>query len=1855
MKRKHVLIVLISLVVIMGAVGAYFIMDSSPKPQIVKESIKIDPGFSSYISAYTSGIISSKSTIRIKLATPISKEVSHGEQTGLKLFEFEPAIPGASVWIDNRTIEFRPEENLPYAKLYAAKFNLGALMQVAEKYQNFDFQFQSSHQHFVIQSTKLEPYRSDDIKDNLFKAVIKASDYIDQSLLESMVTAEFNDSILKLRWEHDEDRMLHTLYADHITRIEDDQVLDLMIDGDPIDIDDLDEEIDIPSNNNFKLMKLMVIQKPDQYVLLQFSDPLLKDQDLRGLIEIQGVKNLKFVISSNEVKAYPSTRISGSREVSVSTGVKNAIGYKIKEEVSKRLTFQALQPRVRLIGKGVILPNSDGLKFPFESVNLSAVDVRIIKIYENNIPQFLQQENLDGDYQLKRVGRLILKKKIDLISPNLIDYGKWNAFSIDLAELINAEPGAIYRVELSFRKAYSLYPCDDTSSENEEFSDELAEWDDSDEAEQSYWDNVYYESSYTYYNWRDRENPCHPAYFANKKVARNVLASDLGIIAKSGSEREVNVAITDMISTKPLSGVNVEIYNYQQQLINTAKTDDKGMLTLSFGSRPFLLIAKKGDQRGYLKLTDGGSLSLSKFDVSGKVVQKGIKGYLYGERGVWRPGDSLFVSFIIEDKLKSLPDHHPVVFELIDPNGQTVKRMVKTEGENGFYTFKTKTDSEAPTGSWLGKVRVGGVNFTKVFRIESIKPNRLKINIDFGKDKLSANDKEIKGDLNVKWLHGAIARNLKAEVDVKLTKTRASFNRFRDYEFNDPTNKFDTEEFKVFDDRIDDQGNAEIKTKFNLGSNAPSMLRATFLTRVYEEGGAFSIDQLSIPYAPYNNYVGLKTPKGDKARGMLLTDEDHKIEVVTVDDEGNPVARKGVKVKVYKVHWRWWWESGSDNLATYVGSRRHTPVLSKKINTDENGIGSFKFKIKYPSWGRYLIHIEDPGGHSAGKAVYVDWPGWAGRGQRDNPGGAQMLMFSADNSKYQVGESAKISFPSSKGGRALVSIENGTKVLKMFWVEAQDQETIFEFKINEEMSPNIFVNLTLVQPHNQTKNDLPIRLYGVIPIKVEDPETKLSPMIDMPDKIKSEEAFEIEVKENQGKPMTYTLAIVDEGLLDLTRFKTPNPWASFFAREALGVKTWDVYDYVLGAYGGEIQQVFAIGGGAELDNSKKKKANRFKPVVKFYGPFTIGRNEAKTHQIQLPPYIGAVRTMVVAGNKIAYGSADKSTLVRNPLMLLATMPRVVGPKEKISLPVTLFVMDENIKNVELSVQTNDKFTVIGESTKSVEITEVGELDLNFNLNVAEELGIGTVKVIAKSGQEVAEYDVEIDVRASNPEMVETFTKMLKPGEEISHDAKVFGLNGTNSFSLETSTLPPLNLGKRLNYLIKYPHGCIEQTVSSVFPQLYLADVMEISTELENEIQENIEAAMERLMSFQLSSGGFSYWPGRSDANSWGTTYAGHFLLEAEKKGYTLPVGMKEKWVRYQSRQAKRWSVKNTGWLTLDQAYRLYTLALSGNEEMGAMNRMREAKYLTKQAIWRLAAAYALVGKESIAKSMVDDTDWEIKDYSELAYTYGSKVRDQAMILETLGLLSMHDDALPLLEKISERLSSRRWMSTQSTAYSLLGIVSFVNGSSISDGEMNFDYSINGNANKVFTDSKIWKVDQVLSDEANVSLNIKNNSKGLLYMSLATRGVPLENKLEADSKGMLMEVKYQDLKGNDIDVADLVQGTDFKVIVSVKNTGAVAYKEMVIEQIFPSGWEILNTRMLEVGGTHMKDTPEYQDIRDDRVYTYFDLNIGKTKEFVVLLNAAYLGDYFLPAVKSEAMYDNRIYARNKGQWVQVSKD
>jgi alpha-2-macroglobulin len=1830
----------------------------SGKPELVK----VDPAFNEYISAYSSGMRSRKNNIRIELQDVLTNEVMESiSNNGLGLpdsallkdvFTFEPEIKGHAIWTDGHSIEFVPDEPLPVNQFYDVYFDLDRLTQVKDGYEEFHFQFATYQQELTVSTDGL--FSQDDYNSQWksLRGDLRTHDFEDTAMLRKTLQIIQNGKELPFTLETSYEDNMYYFQVDSIQRGKDEGKVIVTWNGAPINAMNLGKkEIIVPALGDYTAISAKVVDEGDQYVEVDFSEPILASQDLNGIITIDGIDNLTFNVTGTLVTVYLPNRFVGEHTLRISDGLRNVMGYQMKKPYSTELVFNEPSPMVRIKGNGSILPNSQGLIFPFEAVSLKAVDVRIIKIYENNIHHFLQINDLDGDDGLTRFGKVIAEKKISLDYDKSMNLKQWNTHVIDLNKFIKADPGSIYRVSIKFQKEYAVCDCPvEETDESEEASTEYEEGNDPSWSEEN-WHGYGFDDGYdNWYYYSDNSSPCSDDYYEGRAVSRNILASDLGTVFKLDEDHLSHTFVSDMLTTAPVSGAQVTFYDFTKQVIAQGTTDGNGMLEIRLKEKPFLMITKRGDQRGYMKLGDGYSNSLSEFDIEGEELQNGVKGFIYGERGVWRPGDSLYLTFVLQDLLKKLPPNHPVGFQLQDPNGQVVDEQTCVKHVNGMYDFRTATATEAPTGNYTAIVTVGNRTYTKNLRVETIKPNRLKILMNVDGDLAKDSTK-----LAVKWLHGAIAKKLRATVSVKVSQLETAFDNYKGYTFDSPVRTCHTDMELIYDSFLDDKGEAWVKTKLDVGTTAPGMLRAHYITKVYEAGGDFSIDRSSVNYSPFETYIGLRKPANAHMDGSLETDQRHTFDLVALTEDGKPSKADKIQVKIYKLEWRWWYEKDDEKLSDYM-ARTGTIVIKDTVVSAKNGKANFHFKVQSPDYGRYLITATDlEGQHQTGEIITIDYPYRSRGNHRDNER-ANMLSFACDKENYTKGEQIKVSIPSPSNGRALISVETSRKVVKKFWINTVKGETVHSFEATADMSPNAFIHVTLIQPHASTQNDLPIRMYGIVPVMVDDQNTHLHPEIVMADQVRPETKTSIKIKEQNGRKMTYTLAIVDEGLLDLTAFKTPQPWTTFYAKEALGVRTWDIYDHVIGAYAGKIDKLLSIGGDGDLDGSKGPKANRFKPVVTHLGPFVVEAGQTGNHTIDIPNYVGSVRVMVVAQQDGAYGNTEKAVAVKKPLMVLSTLPRVLGPGESVQLPVTVFAMEKHIKDVKVTVEVNDLVSLEGPKTQSISFTEPGDNMLHFKLQVAEKVGIAKVKITATCGSEKAVEEIELDVRPANPIVFEGQETILQPGKSWDTEIQFKGLSGTNQATVELSSIPSIGLEKRLKYLIEYPHGCIEQTTSAVFPQLYVDNLMELTEDQKTRTSANVTAGLKRLQFFQTSNGGFAYWPGESSENEWGTNYAGHFMLEAEQQGYHLPGNMKNRWLEYQQQAARDFDPSNNSYGSnsdmLTQAYRLFVLALGKKQELGAMNRLRETKNLSVAAKWRLAAAYQLVGQQEVAKQLIDPLPLTVSNYRELSDSYGSEIRDQAMILEVLSLSNRTTKASSVAEKVAQKLNSDTWMSTQETAYSLLAICEYTgvkNGSGI-----NCSYQLNGGtAQKITSGKTVTPIQYREKDFAkHANFRCKNTGKWPLYVKVMVQGVPLKGDSKAASNSLKLSLKFRDGDGKEIKPDKLAQGTDFTSEVTITNTGKKGtYREMALTQIFPSGWEIHNSRMDDGG---IFSVARYLDIRDDRVYSYYDLEQNESKTFTIRLNATYLGRFYLPTTYSDAMYNHLINASAPGKWVEVVK-
>lgn len=1805
--------------------AAICLLACSPKPMTLDEATV-------WVAAYTPEQIDMGSLIRIEPTDSLLAKLDTLRSLE-NVFKFSPSIDGEAVFTNGgQYIDFRPNFGaLEQGKEYSCRMDMSVLTGI-DSLKDFTFNFYVDRRETKFDNVKIsiDPANVEQV---IVEGSIKFSFYpsdisIDNSLLSCNIKGA------KAQLHSTDDELEYTFSISGVRRKEDDSILE--IEYTPLaEFAKATTTILIPGLAEFKLLSAERHEAVQPYMELEFSAPLDASQELEGLISIDRIDNLRIERKGTNVKVfYPNNGIT-DMVLRISDLLRSGDGRTLSVDIEQHIEQEVLPPAIEIPISGTILPDNRNLTLPFRAVNLAAVDVEVVKIYSDNVLIFLQDNEMKETSSLRRVGRLIYKQTVRLDKDKSLNLHQWQNFSVDLKNLFRQERGAIYNIRLSFCKAYSLY--DKAQASQFEIKSGVTDED------KAIWDETYSyigrrASDYNWwdYEWSESDDPSKESYYMStaRMPEYNLAASDLGLIVKRADTEQLWCAVSDIVTTAPLSGIRVVAYNYQMREIGSAYTNEQGFADFRTDGNPFVITASNGISTTFLKTNGASELSTSRFNVGGKKIPQDVKGFVYGERGVWRPGDNIFLTMIVEDKQHALPTNHPVTMELYTPSEQLYDRQTLTKSIDGIYTFQTKTADDAPTGRWDARFKVGGQTFHHPVRIETIKPNRLKINIS--SPELLCGEVDTKIGIEAHWLTGPVADGLQAKMEMSIFKNPDPFENYGDYLFANPLSAFSHAKHDVLSGKLDSLGRISKKILLPTTEDVPGMLQANLIARVAETGGDESITSHSVRYSPYTAYVGIKLDNRE-----FETDCNLRFPVIVLNPDGKTLDSRELEYKIYRLDWSWWHEGSASELSRYVQSKSAEIVANGKLKTTA-GKAEIPFRVDYPSWGKYLVFVRDiKSGHATGGEIYIDWPDWRGHSGKNDPTAATMLSFALDKKNYEVGDVATIYLPKSAGGRVLLSVENGSRVLSRRWVQmSAEKETAYKLSITKDMAPNFYVHATLLQPHAQTVNDLPIRMYGVEGAEVIDRYTVLHPEIKVADEILPQQEFSVKIREKDNKAMSYTLAIVDEGLLDITAFKTPEPWRAMNHREALGVKTWDMYDDVIGAYAGKFTSILSIGGDEAIRKAAGKE-KRFNPVVKFLGPFTLNGG-TNTHKITLPMYTGSVRVMVVAAHKGCYGSADKTVTVRSPLMLLSTLPRMLVCGDRVKVPVNVFSTEEGTRNVAINIKVEGPATIIGSSEKTLVFVKPDEQITEFEL-LCDKQKSGKAKVIisAQGDEQSVNETIYIDIRNPQPVLTTLEARNIGTGK-----SEIFEWKGATEgeVRMEIATMPTINFSGAFSFVENYRHLCTEQLSSQAMYMLYARRFL-------NEIEQNraetdLPKILKTILSRQLPNGGFAYWSGYSDAHEWATSMAGEVMTEARRQGFVIDQTAYDHWKEYQKNVARSYRHSTTYAADLVQAYRLYTLALAGEIPSAAMNKLRESKNMSYQALLRLAAAYTISGRGDVADKLLEKADATSKINGSYA-TFYSPLRDLAMEVEAWALTGNGEKATSVARKVANDFSPI-YCSTQEVAFVSVAMSRLSDIMSIGNNEI----VISGNNIKPIVLRNLRGVKNISLDAHSGSVAVDNKSEGEISVSLLSSRRPAADEIiPATATGVDIKVHYTDLQGKKIAVDKLKQGEEFIAHIEVKK-GATASESIALTFAIPSGWEIWNDRLMD--SSEERTTVKNIDIRDERISWYFGLRNSEKREFSVRLRAAWCGKYIMPATVCEDMYDARCRAILSNRIVEVVK-
>ena len=1620
----------------------------------------------------------------------------------------------------------------------------------------------------------------------------------------------------------------YNFHLSNMKRAASDSRVEMILDGKPLNSKSkVVRYLDICAKNVFKAVDY-VVDKEHSSVTLYFSEPLMQ-RNIDGFISVKPKKmgfrtemvDNKLVIHFDKSNVYDYE--TQNVELTIGSGIKDKAGNSLRQEQTFSFDLTDVQPKTRWTKNGVLVPEVGDPTIYFDAICLNSVVLRIVKVYDDNLLSFYQDNDLDDVGSIREAGRLV--KKVTLTLNNPTPY-QWKTFPINLSDYVEVKAGDMYQLILDFGPADYAFATEESKMLSLE--DEGMEAD--------YWDgNAYSFKKHDYDG--DWDDPLSLSYYNWVETKKNVIVTDLAMTAKMGADDAVDVFVFQISDAKPVAGAEVIAYNYQRQLISSGKTDGKGHVQLTCKNRPAFVLAKnRTGGQSIIKTNNGNSLSYSKFDVGGEPVEKGVAAFAYSNRGVWRPGDELQLNLILAEMGSKLPADYPIVMEIRDANNRMYARQSNNTPVGGIYTYTVPTSPNDETGLWKAVFKVGNSVVEKYLRVETVKPNRLEIK--FNTPEVISLSGNSTSRLNAKWLNGLIASGLKAEIDVRVSSGTTSFKTFPTYTFGNDSESFYPEEYELFSGPLDGQGNANVSFEPLSDLSSQEMMKATFSTKVFEQGGDFSIASSTAMLSPFERYVGVELPKTESKYGSYyFTNRDWKFPVAVVKENGE-LANSTVSLsyQLYKLDNYWWWSSeDAYSLQKYIRGTYKNPEASGTLTC--NGKTSITFNIPDEKWGLYLLVVSDTyGGNTFAKVIRFDWD-YATIHSTGSSNGPVQLAMSSSKDSYKVGENIIVSFPANEKSTALVTVEANDRVLQTYLLNHLGTEGQVEIKATEEMIPNVYVYVSLLQPRDgDTK--LPLRMYGVVPVKVEDSQLQLKPVLVLPETSNTKKTIQVKVKEENAKAMTYTLAVVDEGILGLTNYSTPNPYDYFNAKQALKVRTWDNYDYIIDAFNGKMGTLYAVGGDGFI-NQEITLDKRFKAYAVTLGPFELKAKGENTHEFQVPQCSGALRFMVVAkGEGKAFGAAEKEMKVVDPINLYPSAPRVTAPGDVMNLKVQ--VLSPTMKGKNLNVSVNNKnLNAIGEVPSSVKVDDNGEAVIAMKVKVPETLGNATMDVKVSGGGFDAQSTTVIPIRMPYAEKRKTYTEEIAPNSSKTMNFDLAGLTGTQEGNVMVASLIPVDFYSRLNYLSTYPYGCLEQMVSAAFPQLYFNYFIEQSEEEQQKTRDAVLNGINSLKSYQKADFSLTNWVGGNYSNPWTEIYALHFLIEARNQGFEVPSYLYDGLIKHQADIAKAWR-NNPDFPQGEtiQAYRLFALALGGATDMGALNRFKELKLKYSLSSLLTAATYAQVGKKNMVSQFWPAMQ-EGEQMSDYFSSFGSTTRDLAFLTYS-EILCGKDEATVQghVNDLCEILNSSRWLDTQSTAFALFTLGKYAEKMGTSNKPISATVNFNGQ-DRSLTSKTGSAAFTIVPKVGSNKVEVKNTSDQKLTAKVYTKTSVAEYETAENGNFIQMKVNYYDKKGAALNPASLPMGTDFTAEVVVENPSDYRVTELALSYYLASGWEIINERL---NGDDNATNAKHLDIRDDRAFFFFDLSAKQKKTFRIKLNATYEGEFMLPAVRCEDMYNNDIY-------------
>jgi len=1509
-----------------------------------------------------------------------------------------------------------------------------------------------------------------------------------------------------------------------------------------------------------------------------------------------------FTISSDNFDAEQGYALT------IAEGLKGRIGGTLRDDYTINVAFGQIEPAISFAnGKSVYLSSKGERNIEVKLTGVQKVKVMISKIYENNL--LLAQRY--GYYP-----------KDNASSDDDAEYTYNNDFSSTLGDVI-------YEKEVDTR---TLPKYGNSRLFNFSVDDKI----------------------------KDLKGIYHLVIRSTKdywvRDSRFISLSDLGLIAKEGREKII-VFANSIKTAAAVEGVNVVAYGANNQVLGLGTTNADGVAEIAYsrkefaGFRPAMIIAKTTDDFNYLPFNTT-KVNTSRFEVGGKHSNStGLDAYVYPERDIYRPGERLNFSVIVRDKQWKSPGDIPIKLKFLMPNGKELKEFRKSLNEQGSIEGNIDLATTAITGTYSLEVYSSNdiLLTTQPFRIEEFVPDRIKVTTKLDKPFLVPGDNT---ELNIHAVNffGPPASNRNYECEIQVVQKNFSPKKYNNYRFALGSQTSITDKVNR-EGKTDDKGDAVEKYTVPEMFKNLGLLQANFYATVFDETGRPVSRKSSADIFTQPVFFGL----GYDDSWYHPLNIEVKFPIIALDKDERVMSGVKAKVEVIKYEYKSvLTKSGS--YFRYESQRDDKLMMSKTIPVSGENT-SFAFTPKIP--GEYEIRVSNPDAASYVSQSFYSYGWWGSESSSFEINNEGNIDISFDKSSYYNGETMKALFKAPFSGRMLVTMETD-KMISYQYVNIENKTASVDLKLTGEAVPNVYVTATLIKPHEIS--DMPLTVaHGFESVKVEEKDRKMAVQINAEKSVRSRTHQKVSVKAAPNSMVT--LAAVDNGILQVSDFETPDPYNYFYAKRALEVNAFDIYPLLFPELKARLS---STGGDAESDMARRVNpmpAKRFKLVSYWSGIKQTNSSGEAAFEFDIPQFSGEVRLMAVAYKNESFGASESKMTVADPLVLSTALPRFLSPGDSIIVPVTLTNTTSKNATARAQIKTSGPIQFSGNGQQSVDIAPNSENRLTFSVIAQPAIGAAKISLEVNSMGEKFSDETEISVRPAS-----TLQKITGSGSVNGGSSQILPIKTTDFIpssvkdELIVSKSPAIELAKYLDYLVEYPYGCTEQTVSAAFPQLYYGDMVNMLHVAKSSAgaSANVQEAIRKIKMRQLYNGAVTLWDGEGSENWWCTIYAAHFLLEAQKAGYDIDKNLIETMLSYINNQLKNRKTivyyynrnQNKKIVPKEVIYGLYVLAMAGHTNVSAMNYYKShPELLSLDCKYLLSAAYALAGDKNSFKQFLPTQFSGEESVAQTGGSFYSDIRDESLALDVLLDVDPDNPQIPLMAKhVSEKLKARYWYSTQEIAFSFLALGKISRQAARSNATA--DVIVDGKKVGTLSGNDLrMTTDQLKGNR--VEINATGN--GHLFYFWQSSGISSTGSYKEEDSYIKVRKHFFDRYGRPITGNTFKQNDLIIVQLTLEKSYSSDIDNIVITDLLPAGFEIENPRTKEIPGMDwIKDasTPTALDVRDDRINLFVNAYEYK-QNYYYAVRAVSPGVYHMGPVSADAMYNGEYHSYNGAGVIKIS--